>query len=291
MSAAVKAPLQRVLRKVGLYQRLKFSWLYDAYWKLNDRKWVDDRDRELKFFRDTLRGFKRGDLIFDIGANHGQKTDIFLRLGARVVAVDPDASNQEVLRQSFCSYRLIKKPVVILGKAVSDRNGKETMWIDEPGSAKNTLNSKWVETLRADSKRFGSTLQFSEKREVETTTLEDMFHSYGRPFYIKVDVEGHEVSVLNGMETPVPYLSFEVNLPEFLAEAIQCVGILHNIAPAGQFSYTADCREGLACDQWVPRDAFLEALASCQLPCIEVFWRSSPDIAAGNNSEEARTTS
>lgn len=59
-----------------------------------DRSVVEDLDKELQFYRNILRGFHPGDTIFDIGANHGSKTDIFLRLGAKVVAVEPDESTK-----------------------------------------------------------------------------------------------------------------------------------------------------------------------------------------------------
>jgi hypothetical protein len=105
--------------------------------------------------------------------------------------------------------------------AVSDSVGTHTMWVDAPGSAKNTLNPKWVDTLRTDAQRFGTTLQFAQELEVKTTTLEELFRIHGRPYYIKIDVEGHEPAVLKGLQSAVPYVSFEVNLPEFKPEAVQ----------------------------------------------------------------------
>src|SRR5215470_19406712 len=97
----IKIGIQKVLRKFGLYERIRASWLYDLYWTMTDRKVIDDRQRELEFYRRLLDGFREGDLIFDIGANHGYKTDIFLRLGAKVVAIEPDKSSQQVLEQKF----------------------------------------------------------------------------------------------------------------------------------------------------------------------------------------------
>ena len=44
--------------------------------------------------------------------------------------------------------RLVRRPVVIVGKALSDKNTTESMWIDGPGSAVNTLSQKWATTLR-----------------------------------------------------------------------------------------------------------------------------------------------
>jgi hypothetical protein len=47
-----------------------------------DRSLVEQRRQEFNFFRKTLVGFRRNDLIFDIGANRGLKAEIFLKLGA-----------------------------------------------------------------------------------------------------------------------------------------------------------------------------------------------------------------
>jgi FkbM family methyltransferase len=274
MQRSLKALIQIFLRRIGLYNRIKSSYLYDLYWRLADRQLIDNRNKEVEFYKTTLRNFQKGDLIFDIGANIGQKTDIFLRLGARVVAVEPDDSNQDILKQRFLRYRLAKKSVVVVGKAVSDRIGAEIMWVDELGSAKNTLNRKWVETLRMDANRFGKTLQFEEQKRVEALTLEDLIRSYGLPFYVKIDVEGHEVSVLNGMQSVVPVVSFEVNLPEFKPEALQCIGLLERAAARGDFNYAADCLRGLAFEQWLPRETFAHALNDCGESSIEVFWRA-----------------
>ena len=94
--------------------------MYDFYWAFANQRILEDRTKEVEFYKKTLQGFRKGNLIFDIGANEGYKTDIFLRLGARVVAVDPDEENQRSLRERFLKYRLTPKRVDIEGKAVSD---------------------------------------------------------------------------------------------------------------------------------------------------------------------------
>jgi FkbM family methyltransferase len=277
----VKASLRRVLGRVGMYQRVRASWVYDLYWSVADKRIIDNRRREIGFYRNLLNGFHQGDLIFDIGANWGYKADIFLRIGARVVAVEPDETSQKVLKQKFMKYRLRKKPVVIVCKAISDRSSTQTMWIDvdTPRGEMNTLSQKWAETLRNDDKRFGRRLAFGKSNEVEAISMEQLIAEHGLPFFVKIDVEGHELSVLRGLRQPVPYLSFEVNLPEFKQEGLECIQVLAGLAPDSKFNYTADCRQGLALQRWVSNAEIALVIDSCTDGSIEVFWKTAPPVA------------
>jgi FkbM family methyltransferase len=204
MSNNLKEQVQRVLKRIGLYGRIKHSVLYDLYWRIADPGLISRRQREVRFFRTTLAEFRPGNVIFGIGANIGHKTDIFLRLGARVVAVEADRSNQEILKHGFLKLRLFKKPVVIVGQAMSDHAGTETMFVDEPGSAKNTLNRKWVDTLRTDSVRFGKTLDFQEKTEVETSTIEELIRLHGRPFISRSTSKDMSLQFCKASAVPFP---------------------------------------------------------------------------------------
>jgi FkbM family methyltransferase len=266
------------LKDTSLYARLKNSFVLDLYWTVSNRQLIDGRNRQVQFYRNLLQGFRKGDLVFDVGANVGQKTDVFVRLGATVVAVEPDAHNQEVLRGKFVKYRLSRKPISIVGKAVSDKISVETFWVDGPGSALNTLSRKWVDTLTGDRERFDRTfdrLEFAEKRSVETTTLERLSAEHGRPFFVKIDVEGHELSVVRVLGSPVPYLSYEVNLPEFREEGIECLNVLQSLAPEGECNYASDIDRGLALQRWVRPQELARIIDSCDERCIEVFWRTS----------------
>jgi FkbM family methyltransferase len=269
--------LQSMLKKASVYQRLKASVLYDAYWSMIDRRWIDIRGGEVVFYRQLLTGFRPGDLIFDVGANDGFKTDVFLRLGARVVAIEPDDVNQKILYNKFLWFRLSPKPVVIVGKAVSDTCEAKTMWIDGPGSAVNTLSSKWVDTLKSHKNSFiggNFGLDFAQTKVVNTTTLAELTLAHGVPFFVKIDVEGYETHVLRGLKWPVPFLSFEINLPEFRHEGLECVRILQVLAADGKFNYAADFQQGMALDKWLDAQGFMHILDHCSEKTIEVFWKS-----------------
>lgn len=266
------------LKDAGLYQRLKASAFHDLYWWMTDRHWIDERQREIDFYRTLLTGFRPGDLIFDVGANVGAKVDIFLRLGARVVAVEPDEINQKVIRDKFLRFRFAPKPVSIVGKAVSDKNAVETMWIDGPGSAVNTMSPKWAESLKANKATFAHShcgLDFERRKSVETTTLDQLILTHGRPFFLKIDVEGYEINVLRGLSSPIPFVSFEVNLPEFRPEGLECVRLLSSLAPAGVFNYAGDYQNGLVLEKWLSAGEFSRELKDCSPGSIEVFWKST----------------
>jgi FkbM family methyltransferase len=204
-----------------------------------------------------------------------------------VVAVEPDELNRKILEQKFLEYRFKKKPVVVVGKAVSDSQTVETMWIDAPGSAKNSLSRKWVKALRDDKERFGKGLNFSQKRRVETITLEQLIDAYGQPFFIKIDVEGYEVNVLRGLQRPVPFVSFEVNLPQFRPEGLECIELLERVAAQGRFNFTADCRKGLAMQRWLEKSEFEEILRNCDKECIEIFWAAVAPLGQDTRSGRA----
>ena len=288
---SLKSQVQALLKRTGVYHRLRASTINELYWRLTGARGLKARNSEIVFYRNLLTELRPGDLIFDVGANVGFKTDLFLRLGAKVVAVEPDEQNESVLRERFLRFRRSPKPVVIVGMAVSDTNATATIWIDGPGSAVNTLSQKWASILKGNKARhtYGHCgLEFAESQTVATTTLEQLMAEYGCPVFIKIDVEGHELNVIRGLRRPVPCLSYEVNLPEFRPEAVECVELLRRLAGSGKFNYATDCEQGLALDRWVGADEFLYVLEQCREGAIEVFWKGLTSEAprTGTGAEE-----
>ena len=76
--------------------------------------------RETRLYRQFIGA---GTLVFDIGANRGLKTAAFLRLGARVVAVEPNPDCVVALRSRF-SRALADGRLVVVPAAVGRSAGR-----------------------------------------------------------------------------------------------------------------------------------------------------------------------
>jgi FkbM family methyltransferase len=263
----LRKTLIKFFKGVGLYERVKYSKLYNLYRSVVDPKILKGVFIEKKFYKTFLRDLKQDDIIFDIGANVGDKTNIFLNLGAKVVAVEPEKYCQTILKNRFR-----KKQIILVDKAVSNSNGEEIMFIHEPGSGKNTLSSKWKDVLQHPIKtRFDIIIKFSEKRLVKTTTIDELIQSYGRPYYLKIDVEGYEYKVLQGLSIPLPNISFELNLPEFKEDGQRCLVHLNRLSSNWRINYVENYARGFIFPEWVSILYFLKYLQDYKGRYMEVF--------------------
>src|SRR5262249_24716497 len=92
---------------------------------------------------------------------------------------------------------------------------------------------------------------------VQTTRLDALIRRYGMPAFIKIDIEGGELSALDGLTVPVPALSLEFT-PEYSGAGVECVKRLQKIGDYRfNFSFGDDATLHLA--EWLPRTAFLDS--------------------------------
>jgi FkbM family methyltransferase len=180
------------------------------------------RSAEL-FYKDFLR---RGDLCFDIGANHGDRVEAFRRLGARVIAVEPQRACVESLHERFAGDR----DVTIIDAGVSSSPGERDLLIASIDTL-STMSPSFAAATRA-SGRFESE-DWSSTSRVRVTTLDDLISVFGVPAFTKIDVEGHEQEVLEGLSIALPAISLEV-VPELVSRATACIG---GLAELGRYTY------------------------------------------------------
>jgi FkbM family methyltransferase len=156
----------------------------------------------------------KGSTVFDVGANVGERTETFLSLGAdKVIAVEPTPDLARKL-----SHIPDKRLTVVESAA-----GKEAGVLPLNLSSFNTLNSfstEWLDEVAQETP--SGRPQWTNSVNVEVTTLDALIQQHGTPDFIKIDVEGYECEVLQGLTSCPRYLSFEFH-SEQLDTAVSCL--------------------------------------------------------------------
>ena len=156
-------------------------------------------DRQRAAAMDRLYGnfVRSGDLVFDVGAHVGDRVASFRRLGARVVAVEPQRAMVRALRLIYGRDRLVTiEPV-----AVGGQPGRARMLINSDNPTVSSVSSAFV--AAAEGAPGWEAQRWSESAELEVTTLDALIARHGVPTFIKIDVEGFEAEALSGLSQAV----------------------------------------------------------------------------------------
>jgi len=211
--------------------------------------------------RRLLRQFVApGCLCFDVGANIGDISEIMLKLGARVVAIEPQAENALRLQQRFESHRAI----TIVPMAAGANQGAAELLICTSSDC-SSLSPEFAETL-SRSGRVPASYLWDHTEKVEITTLDALISRFGTPHFVKIDVEGYEAEVLKGLNSPVRTLSFEFT-PERLDPALECIRRLSSLGDY-EFNFTIGRRHRLELEPWVGPDKLADELSTRTFPMI-----------------------
>ena len=228
-----REPLNKILQIIELYKP----------------KNIKDHKRKVLFYSQFI---KKGDLCFDIGANIGLYTKILLQLGAKVVCIEPQES---CLKKLFKEFKK-NKDVVIIGKAVGEKEGYGELSVCEEINTISTLSEKWK-----TEGRFSNKFKWTKTQKVEITTLDKIIQTYGPPKFCKIDVEGYELEVIKGLSKKIPFISFEFTR-EFLDDAEKCINHILMIGPV-KFNFLKGGDEfQFFLPNWVSSDKLQEILKS-----------------------------
>jgi FkbM family methyltransferase len=205
----------------------------------------------LAFYAQFVR---RGDLCFDIGANLGNRSDIFAGLGARVIAVEPQHECVTQLRKKYSDNPM----VTVVPKAVGRQVGEGRLMVSQ-AHVLTSMSKEWVDRVK-ESGRFGI-YEWERSEAVPVTTMDELIGQYGVPAFCKIDVEGYEAEVLGGLSAPIGAVSFEF-APEGVQTTTDCLERLERLGPY-EFNYSVGESMALELPAWIQRaemSAFLRSL-------------------------------
>jgi len=168
-----------------------------------------------------------GDLCFDIGAHVGNRLWALSRLGARIVALEPQPDCMRLLRRWYAHHANIE----LVEKAVGATPGTRTLFLSERTPTVTTLSRDWMAAVQTTPGFAG--VRWNRDISVRVTTLDELIARYGTPTFCKIDVEGTELDVLRGLSHPLEALSFEY-IPAAIETAVSCVWRLGEL---GRYEY------------------------------------------------------
>lgn len=186
-----------------------------------------------------------GALAFDIGSHVGDRIGSFRRLGARVVALEPQPLCARVIRTLYAD----DPHVTLVEAAGSDRPGRLTLRINSANPTVSTASPDFIGA--ADGAGGWEGQLWDAEIEVPCTTLDALIAQYGAPAFAKIDVEGFEDAVLAGLSQALPALSFEITTIQ-RDVALRCLDRLAALGPYG-FDIALGESQALTFGRWLSK--------------------------------------
>jgi len=213
----VREQLERFFCAVGFYRPAR-----NLYQRFLNREFFRKRQRDRDLFRQFV---STGSLVFDVGANHGHMAETYLELGARVIAIEPNPQLVQMLRLRYRSALSVE------GVALGAQRGTDEFYIGRD-DGHSTLSKNWLSHAPSPDR-------WIQSMQVRIETLDSLIKRYGTPHFIKIDVEGYEAEVLQGLTQAIRALTFEFQCSD-LDVAAKCFA---RLAELGTYVFNATLGE------------------------------------------------
>ncbi len=173
---------------------------------------------------DWIDTFKRGETLFDVGANVGLYSIYAAKKGIDVIAFEPESQNYALLNKNVYLNKLQDK-ITCLNIAISDKKDLDYLYLPKfySGCAMNTFGAQMDEHGNAFDPAFKQGVM-SYSLDLFLAEFKDKF-----PTHIKIDVDGLEPNIIQGAQNTladkrVKSLSLELN--EYLSEHMEMIDVL-----------------------------------------------------------------
>ena len=242
--------IRSILKRIGIYEPL-----VNVKRKMDRRNYLKQEERNSKNRFSFYKSFtKQGDLVFDVGANVGNRAEIFRQLGAKVIAIEPQQSCVDILRNKF------QNDITIEQVGLGSTEGELDFFVADESTI-STFSSDFIE--KTGTNKF-SRNKWEKKIKVKVTTMDHLVSKYGTPDFCKIDVEGFEPEVLAGLSKPIPYVSFEYNVPDLAQNVYKCIDKLNSLSKNYKFNYCIGESMQFQLKEWLLFDDFNKLVRSAE---------------------------
>ena len=165
----------------------------------------------------------KNEIVFDIGANNGNRTTIFSKLCNKVIAVEPNPELVKLLNKKFGTK------IILVPKAIGAETGETDLFINK-SNVLSTISQEWITKVQ-ETKRFGEySNSFSKKIKVNVVTINDLIVDYGLPSFAKIDVEGVEYEIVKTIKNcSIRGISCEFSIPESIKNTLSIITHLNEV--------------------------------------------------------------
>ncbi|EJL62659.1 FkbM family methyltransferase [Flavobacterium sp. CF136] len=199
--------------------------------------------KKRRFYKKLIN---KNDICFDIGANIGSKSKLFLSIGAKVIAFEPQSSclNElsKIKNRTFNFYPF----------AVGAKNEEKELHLSNISEVA-TLSNEFIDYFCCDT-------VFWDKKEIVTVkSLDYLIEKYGLPKYCKIDVEGYELEILSSLTYEIPIIEFEFT-GGFVEDTIKIIQKLSKTST--HFNYVLNENLKFKLKNWVSADEMITIIKS-----------------------------
>lgn len=192
----------KVMRSISFDFKIKHHWVKNRKITVHSFQhknyWWHGRNREHDDMVSIQNILKNGDTVLEVGAHIGYLSILFrdsVGKDGQVHIFEPGPNNLKYLRKNVSGY----ENVYVSDEAMSDHEGYSTFYVEDLSGQNNTLLED-MSLLEKNESSFKIEAHRSAIK-VKLNTIDSYVEKANiNPNFIKIDVEGAETLVVNGMK-------------------------------------------------------------------------------------------